>query len=107
VEKYSTARRATDDNTLRRMRFVCRIIKATDTHPEYVIHNVHRQQASAPQCYLYNMLPVMVSVFLPFRSRIWEGRSPSNARYIEILTCNLMFVLLLKYIISILLWVIY
>jgi uncharacterized protein (UPF0305 family) len=37
VEKYGTARQATDDNIIRRMRFACWITKATDTHSEYVI----------------------------------------------------------------------
>jgi hypothetical protein len=37
VEKYSTARHATDDNIKRRMRFVYWINEATDTHSEYVI----------------------------------------------------------------------
>jgi hypothetical protein len=37
VEKYGRARQATDDNIIRRMRFVCWINKATDTHSEYVI----------------------------------------------------------------------
>jgi hypothetical protein len=37
VEKYGTARQATDDNIIRRMRFACCITKATDTHSEYVI----------------------------------------------------------------------
>jgi hypothetical protein len=37
VEKYGTAGQATDDNIIRRMRFACWIIKATDTHSEYVI----------------------------------------------------------------------
>jgi hypothetical protein len=36
VEKYGTARQATDDNIIRRMRFACWITKATDTHSEYV-----------------------------------------------------------------------
>jgi hypothetical protein len=36
VEKYSTARQATDDNLIRRMRFACWITKATDTHSECV-----------------------------------------------------------------------
>jgi hypothetical protein len=36
VEKYGTARQATDDNIKRRMRFACRITKATDTHSGYV-----------------------------------------------------------------------
>jgi hypothetical protein len=34
---YGRAGQATDDNIIRRMRFACRIIKATDTHSEYVI----------------------------------------------------------------------
>ena len=35
--KYGTVRQATDDNIIRRMRFACWIIKATDTHSEYGI----------------------------------------------------------------------
>jgi hypothetical protein len=31
MEKYGTARQATDDNIIRRMRFACWITKATDT----------------------------------------------------------------------------
>jgi len=34
--KCGTARQAKDDNKIRRMRFSCWIIKATDTHSEYV-----------------------------------------------------------------------
>jgi hypothetical protein len=37
AEKYGTAGQATDDNIIRRMRFACRITKATDTHSEYLI----------------------------------------------------------------------
>ena len=37
MEKYGTARQATDDNIIERMRFVCSISKATDTHSEYLI----------------------------------------------------------------------
>jgi hypothetical protein len=37
VEKYGTAREATDDNVIRRMHFACQTIKATDTHSEYLI----------------------------------------------------------------------
>jgi hypothetical protein len=36
VENYGTARQATGDNIIRRMRFACWINKATDTHSEYV-----------------------------------------------------------------------
>jgi len=35
--KNGTARQATDDNTIRRMRFAYWITTATDTHSEYVI----------------------------------------------------------------------
>ena len=37
MEKYGTARQATDDNIIRRMRVACWITKATDTHLEYVV----------------------------------------------------------------------
>jgi hypothetical protein len=37
VEKYGTSRQVTDDSVIRRMRIACWIIKATDTHSEYVI----------------------------------------------------------------------
>jgi hypothetical protein len=37
VEKYGRCRQATDGNIIRRMRFACRIIRATDTHSKYVI----------------------------------------------------------------------
>jgi len=37
VEKYGTDGQATDDNTIRRIRFACWVNKATDTHSEYVI----------------------------------------------------------------------
>jgi hypothetical protein len=36
-KRYGTAGQATDDNIIRRMRFVCWKTKATDTHSEYVI----------------------------------------------------------------------
>jgi hypothetical protein len=35
--KNTTARQTTEDNITRCMRFACRIIKATDTHSEYLI----------------------------------------------------------------------
>jgi hypothetical protein len=36
MEKYGTARQATDGNIIRHMRFVCWITKATDTHSGYI-----------------------------------------------------------------------
>ena len=54
VIKYGTAAQTTDDNKIRRMRIVCRITKATDTHSEYVILLFHcnRGYANAPHCYV-------------------------------------------------------
>jgi hypothetical protein len=37
VDKYGTARQATDDNKIRRMRFACWIANTIVTHSEYVI----------------------------------------------------------------------
>jgi hypothetical protein len=42
--KNGTARQATDDNIIRRMRFACWITKATDTQSEYVILIAFPQQ---------------------------------------------------------------
>jgi hypothetical protein len=44
VEKYGTARQATDDNIIRRMRFACWVTKVTGTHSEYVIRIAIGQQ---------------------------------------------------------------
>jgi hypothetical protein len=44
VGKYGTARQATDDDIIRRMRFACWITKATDTHSEYVIRIAFQRQ---------------------------------------------------------------
>ena len=37
MEKHGTARQATDDNVIQRMRFACWITRATNTHLQYVI----------------------------------------------------------------------
>ena len=37
VEKYFTHRQTADDNTMQLMCVTCCIVKATDTHSEYVI----------------------------------------------------------------------
>jgi hypothetical protein len=53
VEKYGTARQATDDNIIRRMRFACWVTKATDTHSQYVIlifFHCNSGYANAPYC---------------------------------------------------------
>jgi hypothetical protein len=44
VEKYGTARQATDDNIIRHMHIPCSITKAADTHSEYVILIVFSRQ---------------------------------------------------------------
>jgi len=61
VEKYGRAGQATDDNTIRRMRFAGWVTKATDTHSECVMPNVfHRYNGctNAPYCYVICTLPV-------------------------------------------------
>jgi hypothetical protein len=65
VEKYGTARQATDDNIIRRMRFACWVTKATDTHSEYVILIAFHRNSSyarAPGCYIIRILPVLLHV---------------------------------------------
>jgi hypothetical protein len=70
VEKYDTARQATDDNIIRRMRFACWISKATDTHSEYVILIVFprkqwlRERASVLR-YTYIACLVFILRFIP------------------------------------------
>jgi hypothetical protein len=58
VEKYGTARQATDDNIIRRMHFACWIAKATDIHSEYVIFIAFARQQwlrerASMLCYAY------------------------------------------------------
>jgi hypothetical protein len=62
VEKYGTARQATDDNTIRRMRFACWVTKATGTHSEYVVliaFHSNNDYANAPQWYVICILPIL------------------------------------------------
>ena len=44
MEKYRTAGKVTDDNTIWRMRFACWITEATDTHSQYVTLIAFRRQ---------------------------------------------------------------
>jgi hypothetical protein len=44
MEKYGTARQATGDNIIRRMRFICWITKPTDTRSECAILIAFPQQ---------------------------------------------------------------
>jgi hypothetical protein len=71
VEKYGTARQATDGNITRRMRFASWITKAADTHSEYVIVYLfllhgNNGYANAPQCRVKCILPVL---FNPLKTK--------------------------------------
>jgi hypothetical protein len=44
AEKYGRVRQATDENIIRRMRFVCWITNATVTHSEYVVRSTFPRQ---------------------------------------------------------------
>jgi len=50
VEKYGTARKATDDYIIRRMRFPCFITEDTNTHSEYVISIAFPRQQWLQEC---------------------------------------------------------
>jgi hypothetical protein len=61
VEKYITARQATDDNIIRRMRFECWITMATESHSEYatlIVFDGKNGYANAPLCYVKGVLPI-------------------------------------------------
>ena len=65
MEKYSTARQATDENIIQRMRFEYWITKTTDTHSEYVILTAFprrqclRERASV-LCYMYTACHILL-----------------------------------------------
>jgi hypothetical protein len=53
VEIYCTAEQATNDNIIRRMRIARWIIKATNTHPDFVcvfLFHGNNDDANARQC---------------------------------------------------------
>jgi hypothetical protein len=63
VEKYGTAREATNDKIIRRMRFACWVTDATDTHSESVIRYLllfhgKRGYVNADECYFIRTLAV-------------------------------------------------
>jgi hypothetical protein len=67
MEKYGTARQATDYSKLRRKCFTCWIIKDTDTHSEYIIIIVfhgNNGYENAPQCDAYSCI-VSLLPFIP------------------------------------------
>jgi hypothetical protein len=65
VEKYGTARQATDDNIIRRMRFACWIPKITDTLRicNTLLFHGNNCHANAPQCYVIRALPVLLVLY--------------------------------------------
>jgi len=61
-KKYGRVRQATDDNTIRRMRFECWITKAADTFSEYVyllLFHGNNNYANAHQCCVICTLPAL------------------------------------------------
>jgi hypothetical protein len=73
MEKYGRAGQATDDNTIRRMRFAFWITKAADTHLEYVILLFHGNSgyANAPHFYItfLHTLPTLFGEYKHFYVR--------------------------------------
>jgi hypothetical protein len=66
LEKYCTAVQDTDDSIIRRMRCACRIIKATNTHSQYVIviafpllQSLHERAAVLRYTYIYCLVRVL------------------------------------------------
>ena len=70
MEKYGTAIQATDDNTIRRMRFACWITKATDTQSHYaILIDFPRQQR------LRERASMLRYIYIGFPGRKATGRS--------------------------------
>jgi hypothetical protein len=62
VEKYGRAGHVTDDSIQRRMRILCWISKATDTHSEHVIFIAFPLQQWLPQWYMTRTLSVLLCI---------------------------------------------
>jgi hypothetical protein len=60
VEKFGAARQATDGNIIQRMRIVCGLHKATNTHSEYVIIII----AFPIQKLLQELTPILLSAYI-------------------------------------------
>ena len=61
MEKYGTAREATDHNIIWRTRIACWITKATDTHSEYVIIVNFRRERNSALTFI-RTIPVFLNV---------------------------------------------
>ena len=66
VEKYGTARQATDENIIQCMNFACCITKVTDSHLELVILLFHGNSCftNATQYYIISKWPVLLGLYL-------------------------------------------
>jgi len=74
VEKYGRDGQATVDSIIRRMRIVCWITKATDTHSEYVIGAVFpRQQWIHVRC-------LHVILYAHYLSSFCSQKRPGSSR---------------------------
>jgi hypothetical protein len=70
VEKYGTAKQATDDNKIKHMEFACRVTKTrihAHTHSAYLILMAFSQQQwlhehASVLCYMYTACLVKVAV---------------------------------------------
>jgi hypothetical protein len=83
VEKYGTARQATDDNIIGRMRFACWITKATDTHSEYGNTSCFSTAKMVTRTHLNIMFIRTLSVLL------WSSSAyPNNFRNSTLYLCD-------------------
>jgi hypothetical protein len=82
VKKCGRAGHATDGNIIQRMRFACRITKATDTHSEYVIlFAFPRQQWLHERATVLRYTYITCLVFYPMAvSVILRGKEMSVER---------------------------
>jgi hypothetical protein len=76
VEKYGRTKQAADENVTPRMRFICWITKATDTHSEYVILIAFPQQQWSRE--RYSILRHTYIAFLVLFSAIPSSGTGAN-----------------------------
>ena len=80
VEKHGGAREAADNNIIRRMRFVCRITKATHTHTQNMYYLVVLRGNSASRKRLNITLYIYCVSFLSWPLPSFISRRCSTAR---------------------------
>ena len=64
VDKFWTARQNTDDDVTRRMRIICWVPKATDTHSEYVTLIVFLRQKKLRERALVSVIRTLPSLYI-------------------------------------------